>query len=84
MYTAEGERHLHDRIVHHVAHDRITMNKLLPIPYIPQATSITCSLASLSMVLAYHHKKISESDINKLVKPMKGEKEYHLAVTRWC
>lgn len=55
------------------------MKKLLPVPFTRQTTSTTCALASLSMVLAYHNKRISESDINKLVKPMKGGKEYHLA-----
>ncbi len=55
------------------------MKKLLPVPYLRQTSLITCALASLSMVLHYHDKNISESSISKLVKPMKGGKEYHLA-----
>lgn len=55
------------------------MKKLLSVPFIRQSNSITCTLASLSMVLQCHNKDISESDINALVTPMRGEKEYHIA-----
>lgn len=55
------------------------MKKLLSVPYTRQTTSITCSLASLSMVLSYHNTGISESDISKRVKPMKGGEEYNIA-----
>lgn len=55
------------------------MKKILSVPFTRQTTSITCTLASLAMILEYQDKRIAESDINKLVKPMKGGKEYHLA-----
>ncbi|MBI4066122.1 peptidase C39 family protein [Candidatus Gottesmanbacteria bacterium] len=55
------------------------MKKLLSVPFTRQTSSISCALASLSMVLTYHDKKISESNISKVVSPMKGSKEYHIA-----
>ncbi|MBI3559725.1 peptidase C39 family protein [Candidatus Gottesmanbacteria bacterium] len=55
------------------------MKKILGVPFTRQTNSVTCALASLSMVLHYYKKEVYESKIGSLVEPMKGGKEYHIA-----